>query len=67
MKPKAEMNADLVAHVRYPEDLFKVQRLVYSRYHVTDPGAFYNGQGTSGSSRTIRRIGSPTSTSRRTT
>lgn len=44
VKPKAEMNADLVSHVRYPEDLFKVQRQVYSRYHVTDPAAFYNGQ-----------------------
>lgn len=44
VKPKAEMAEDLVAHVRYPEDIFKVQRLVYSRYHVTDPGAFYNGQ-----------------------
>jgi uncharacterized membrane protein (UPF0182 family) len=44
VKPKAEMDADLVTHVRYPEDLFKVQRLVYSRYHVTDPAAFYNGQ-----------------------
>jgi uncharacterized protein len=38
------MPEELVAHVRYPEDIFKVQRLVYSRYHVTDPAAFYNGQ-----------------------
>lgn len=44
VKPKADMAEELVAHVRYPEDIFKVQRLVYSRYHVTDPGAFYNGQ-----------------------
>jgi uncharacterized membrane protein (UPF0182 family) len=44
VKPKADMNAELVSHVRYPEDLFKVQRQVYSRYHVTDPAAFYNGQ-----------------------
>jgi hypothetical protein len=44
VKPKSEMNAELVAHVRYPEDLFKVQRLIYSRYHVSDPAAFYNGQ-----------------------
>ena len=44
VKPKSQMNADLVSHVRYPEDLFKVQRLVYSRYHVSDPAAFYNGQ-----------------------
>ncbi|MFI0432801.1 MAG: UPF0182 family protein [Candidatus Nanopelagicales bacterium] len=44
VKPKADMNPELVSHVRYPEDLFKVQRQVYSRYHVTDPAAFYNGQ-----------------------
>ncbi len=44
VQPKADMDAELVSHVRYPEDLFKVQRLVYSRYHVTDPAAFYNGQ-----------------------
>jgi len=44
VKPKSEMDDELVAHVRYPEDIFKVQRLVYSRYHVTDPAAFYNGQ-----------------------
>ena len=31
------------AHLRYPEDLFKVQRVVMSRYHVTDPATFYNG------------------------
>lgn len=42
--PKSEMSPELLAHVRYPEDLFKVQRLIYSRYHVTDPAAFYNGQ-----------------------
>ncbi|TAK68702.1 MAG: UPF0182 family protein [Actinomycetota bacterium] len=30
------------AHVRYPEDIFKVQRTVLSRYHVTDAATFYN-------------------------
>lgn len=44
VKPRADMSPELLAHVRYPEDLFKVQRMVYSRYHVTDPAAFYNGQ-----------------------
>jgi len=38
------MPPDLLAHVRYPEDLFKVQRQILSRYHVTDPLAFYSGQ-----------------------
>jgi len=32
-----------VAHVRYPQDIFKVQRNIMSRYHVTDAVTFYNG------------------------
>jgi len=44
LKPANEMPAELQAHVRYPEDIFKAQRLVYSRYHVTDPASFYSGQ-----------------------
>lgn len=44
VRPAAEMPAELQSHVRYPEDIFKAQRLVYSRYHVTDPGSFYSGQ-----------------------
>jgi uncharacterized membrane protein (UPF0182 family) len=30
-------------HLRYPEDLFKVQRYQFARYHVTDSGDFYQG------------------------
>ncbi|WP_241655437.1 UPF0182 family protein [Actinomyces oricola] len=41
--PMSEMSADLMAHMRYPEDLFKVQRTVMARYHVTDPEDFYSG------------------------
>ena len=41
--PMSEMSADLMAHMRYPEDLFKVQRTVMSKYHVTDPEDFYSG------------------------
>jgi uncharacterized membrane protein (UPF0182 family) len=33
--------ADLQAHLHYPEDLFKVQRDLISKYHVTDPIGFY--------------------------
>ena len=33
-----------MAHLRYPEDLFKVQRTLLAQYHVTDPQAFYSGQ-----------------------
>ena len=29
-------------HLRYPEDLFKVQRELLARYHVNDPGVFFN-------------------------
>ncbi|GLB66945.1 UPF0182 family membrane protein [Arthrobacter mangrovi] len=41
LKPYKEMSAELMAHVRYPEDLFKVQRELLARYHVTDVGRFY--------------------------
>jgi uncharacterized membrane protein (UPF0182 family) len=30
------------AHVRVPEDLFKVQTAMYRTYHITNPQAFYN-------------------------
>lgn len=42
--PKSELEdqTDLVSHVRYPEDLFNVQRSILQRYHVDDPVAFYN-------------------------
>lgn len=41
IKPYSEMSGDLMSHVRYPEDLFKVQRELLGRYHVTDPDSFY--------------------------
>ena len=41
LKPYSEMSADLMAHVRYPEDQFKVQRELLGRYHVTDSNSFY--------------------------
>lgn len=44
IRPSSEMSPDLKAHVRYPEDLFKVQRYTLSRYHITDASAFYSGQ-----------------------
>ncbi|WP_243469977.1 UPF0182 family protein [Klenkia marina] len=42
IEPKSDMSDDLVAHVRYPEDLFKLQRDILTRYHVDDAGDFYN-------------------------
>jgi uncharacterized protein len=40
--PKDKMPASVRDHVRYPEDLFKVQRALLGSYHVTDPVQFYN-------------------------
>ncbi|ASW56618.1 hypothetical protein CIK06_24340 [Plantactinospora sp. KBS50] len=42
--PKAEIPPELTAHFRYPADLFKVQRNLLTRFHVTSPGDFYSGQ-----------------------
>ena len=42
--PVSKMSAQLMSHVRYPADLFKVQRGILGQYHVTDPGAFYSQQ-----------------------
>ncbi len=44
VKPRSDMTAELLAHVRYPTDLFKMQRWVLGRYHVTDAGSFYSQQ-----------------------
>ncbi|HYJ69936.1 MAG TPA: UPF0182 family protein [Nocardioidaceae bacterium] len=41
VQPKSEINDDLMQHLRYPEDMFKVQREMLAKYHVTDPGTFY--------------------------
>ncbi|HET9127350.1 MAG TPA: UPF0182 family protein [Propionibacteriaceae bacterium] len=37
VKPKASIPADLLKHLRYPQDLFTVQRTILARYHATDP------------------------------
>lgn len=44
VKPLSEMSGELLSHVRYPADLFKMQRWVLGRYHVTDAGSFYSQQ-----------------------
>ncbi|MGD7788044.1 UPF0182 family protein [Propionibacteriaceae bacterium Y1700] len=41
VKPKSEISDDLLNHLRYPSDLFKVQRAILGRYHVTDPNNWY--------------------------
>ncbi|MEY4037112.1 MAG: hypothetical protein RL201_493 [Actinomycetota bacterium] len=42
--PKSKMSPQLLEHIRYPEDLFRVQREVLSSYHVQTAAAFYGGQ-----------------------
>ncbi|WP_084648332.1 UPF0182 family protein [Acidipropionibacterium thoenii] len=41
VKPRSAMSAELLAHVRYPQDMFKVQRQILGRYHTTDPDTWY--------------------------
>jgi uncharacterized protein len=44
VKPKSAMSANLLEHVRYPEDMFRVQRDILSSYHVQSAAAYYGGQ-----------------------
>ena len=39
---RREIPPDLLDHLRYPQDLFKVQRQILASYHVTDPGTWYS-------------------------
>jgi uncharacterized membrane protein (UPF0182 family) len=41
-KPIDKMPNDLLAHIRYPEDLFAIQAQMYATYHMRDPQVFYN-------------------------
>jgi uncharacterized membrane protein (UPF0182 family) len=41
-KPIEKMPGDLLAHIRYPEDLFAIQAQMYATYHMRDPQVFYN-------------------------
>ncbi|MEV5000910.1 UPF0182 family protein [Nocardioides sp. LML1-1-1.1] len=43
VKPKADIDKELEEHLRYPEDLFKVQRFQLAKYHVTAAEEFYSG------------------------
>ena len=42
VKPKADISPELQEHLRYPEDLFKVQRALLAEYHVNDPVTFFS-------------------------
>lgn len=43
-KDGAEMPAELRKHIRYPEDLFRLQASVLTRYHIKNPQVFYNSE-----------------------
>ncbi|MFD7712678.1 UPF0182 family protein [Streptomyces sp. NPDC059786] len=43
VKKKTEISQSLMDHLRYPQDLFKVQRELLTRYHVKDAQTFLSG------------------------
>ncbi|GAA1851885.1 UPF0182 family protein [Myceligenerans crystallogenes] len=43
IKPMSDISGELMSHVRYPQDLFKVQRSLLTEYHVTDASDFFSG------------------------
>nr|WP_179519473.1 UPF0182 family protein [Nocardioides perillae] len=43
VQAKDQIPDAVLEHMRYPEDLFKVQRFQLARYHVTDAADFYQG------------------------
>jgi uncharacterized membrane protein (UPF0182 family) len=43
IKPKTSIPPELADHFRYPEDLFKVQRDLLAKFHVSDPREFNTG------------------------
>ncbi|PRX43566.1 hypothetical protein B0I33_11423 [Prauserella shujinwangii] len=44
VKPSSEISDELRQHFRYPEDMFKVQRELLTKYHVENPQEFYSTQ-----------------------
>ncbi|MGY3203968.1 uncharacterized membrane protein (UPF0182 family) [Streptomyces sp. TE5632] len=43
VEPRSEISGGLMDHLRYPQDLFKVQRELLTRYHVKDATTFLSG------------------------
>jgi len=41
-RPLSEISPDLRRHLRYPEDIFRIQTFIFSKYHMADPQVFYN-------------------------
>ena len=44
LRDQDDMSEQLLDHVRYPSDLFKIQRSILGAYHVTDAGTFYSSE-----------------------
>ena len=65
LKPISEMSGELMSHVRYPTDLFKVQRALLGVYHVDDAQSFYqrdNAWATPNDPQTDARLQPPSTT-----
>lgn len=43
VKPQSSIPSSLSSQLRYPTDLFNVQRTLLAKYHVTGPANFYSG------------------------
>lgn len=43
VQDQSEISGSLMSHLRYPEDMFKVQRSLLTTYHVTEAAEFYTG------------------------
>ena len=43
VEPLSEISGDLMSHIRYPQDLLKIQRQLLTEYHVTQADSFYSG------------------------
>lgn len=39
-----ELDKNIVEHFRYPEGIFNIQSDVLAKYHMTDPGVFFNSE-----------------------
>ncbi len=44
-KSTKDMPASVKDHIRYPQDLFNVQRGLLTQYHIDNPVSLYNGNG----------------------
>ncbi len=40
--PESKMSSQLVAHLRYPEDIFAVQATMFGKYHIKQAANFYS-------------------------